>query len=123
MLNNYLKNKEQVGVKFQGGSVNIVVVFDEFKAVVAEIQKVQGYLANDIEKAEQYHVDQQRRSHDYFKFIKRAFAELEAHDLLPPFKTESSGLLDSNNNNDLNNNNNSISTDNNNTILDEKITL
>jgi len=123
VLNNYLKNKEQVGVKFQGGSVNIVVVFDEFKAVVAEIQKVQGYLANDIEKAEQYHVDQQRRSHDYFKFIKRAFAELEAHDLLPPFKTESSGLLDSNNNNDLNNNNNSISTDNNNTILDEKITL
>jgi len=43
-LNKYLKNKEQVGVKFQGGSVNIVVVFDEFKAIVAEIQKVQGYL-------------------------------------------------------------------------------
>jgi hypothetical protein len=120
---NYLKNKEKVDVKFQGGSLNIGVVFDEFKAVVAEIQKVQGYLADDTEKSEQYHVDQERRSHDYFKFIQRAFAELEAHDLLSSIKTESSGLLDSNNNEDLYNNNNIIKTDNNNTILDEKFKL
>lgn len=121
--NTYLKNKDKtLGVKFQGGgSVTIGVVFDEFKAAVAEIQKVQGYLADDTEKAERYHVDQERRSHDYFKFIERAFAELEAHDILPPFKTEPPGLLDSNNNNDLNNNNNCVTTDNNNTPLDSKI--
>ena len=84
-------------------------------------KKLSPHLADDTENAERYHVDQERRSHDYFKFIERAFAELEAHDILPPFKTEPPGLLDSNNNNDLNNNNNCVTTDNNNTLLDSKI--
>ena len=84
-------------------------------------KKLSPHLADDTEKAERYHVDQERRSHDYFKFIERAFAELEAHDILPPLKTEIPGLLDSNNNNDLNNNNNCVTTDNNNTPLDSKI--